>query len=759
VQSFATTGRISLPLRLGRVCAAGLTLSVAATSFGAAHADASPPVDPAGRGYHAVEPSVETGNLEALTRDGGWGSVLIEGSFGVPVAIPGEASFLTIDTSVNQLVRYDIDTNELTYGGAVPGATEFEILISPDKTWVYVVTPLSVANPGVVRLRLDTLQVDRAIDLRPMLPPGSVGGPTPQVAIVPDDENRIVARFDRNFGIFDDGALVGSVTSFGAVFPPDLIVVAERYGYELRSDGSLWAFEIGASGVTVIPSQVASGFDPLVPLSPVNGELLRNGELLSIPALVPRVPQPSELYQLDPVIPVAYETTTRLFGGTVTTIRNAETFDVITSGIDCADPGAILIGNGFTVVGSPVPNFDGPLLLTYLPDRCGGYGEYHAVDPARIVDTRDGSGGNAVVGRRTAGLTTRVRVHGLGGVPATGVESVVLNVTAVNQQNDPDGTNFLTVWPAGSSQPTVSNLNVPNGRTVGNQVTVATSADGYVDVYSDGGDVDLTVDVAGYFGSALSPRGARFISSSAERIVDTRFFDRPLGPAESIPIQTARYVNGLDLGGLRGAEVVAVALNVTAIQPSEQGFIRLYEPGAALPTSSSMNFDPRGNTARSVVAPVGPDGVVMLRNEVGTVDVAVDIVGVYVFAGDTPETLGQSGRFLAIEPDRDVDTRLGSPFDGDGRLEPDSFLIIPGYLEGVLMVTNVTAVRTDATGFLSAGPWGGTGENLLSTSSLNYWSGSNIANETMIQADNNGEIAVYSSEYAHVLIDVFGYYT
>jgi hypothetical protein len=712
-----------------------------------------------------TDPLVGADDLQAQTSGELWGEYQVDGQFTAVVPIPGEPSVLAIDVTGNRLARYDTQTNELTHGGIMPAefsngiGASFDILVSPEKTWVYVVPPYTPVGRSAARFSMDTLQFDKLIDLTPLLLSDEPFGQAQATvaAIVPGDERRIVVRVDQKIGVFDDGVLV-SVSGAPTFLPPaDIIVFGDRYGFELDRDGGLSSFEIGPTGNVTRAVRTADGFNSRLPLRAVGAELVRNDELLSVPGLVPRITQPFEVYDRDPILPLLYKTEVSA-GPPTTTIFDAETTEEITSGLNCTDLGAVLIGNGLAVTTRLPPSLPGPLYVTSVLDRCGGYGEFHPVQPDRIVDTRDGSGGNAISGRLSAGSVTRVKVHGFGGVPATGVESVVLNVTAVNQQNDPDGWNFLTVWPAGFEQPAVSNLNVPNGRTVGNQVTVATAEGGFVDIYSDGGDVDLTVDVAGYFGAALSPRGARFVSAQSQRAIDTREGGQRLGPTDSISIATEPYVNKLDLGLLRGAKVVAVAVNVTAIRPSEQGFITLYPAGAPLPTASSMNFDPRGDIARSVTVPTGPGGVVTLRNEIGTVDVAVDILGVYISAGESPEILGQPGRFVGIVPERSVDTREASPFDGDGRLDPRSFVVFGGYRSGIRLLANLTAVRTDGLGFLWAGPWVNLGANIR-TSSLNYWAGSNISNEAMIEASREGEIAVYSWTDAHVLIDIFGFYT
>ena len=60
--------------------------------------------------------------------------------------------------------------------------------------------------------------------------------------------------------------------------------------------------------------------------------------------------------------------------------------------------------------------------------------------------------------------SVNITVTGRGGVPASGVGAVVLNVTAVA----PTASSYMTVWPTGEPQPLASNLNFTPGQTVPN---------------------------------------------------------------------------------------------------------------------------------------------------------------------------------------------------------------------------------------------------------------------------------------------------
>ena len=125
------------------------------------------------------------------------------------------------------------------------------------------------------------------------------------------------------------------------------------------------------------------------------------------------------------------------------------------------------------------------------PGFSGGAG-YSALPPARILDTRIGLGAPAV--KPGPASTVELQVAGRGGVPATGVAAVVLNVTVT----EASATSFLTVWPGGA-RPLASNLNYGPGQTVPNLVVVKVSDLGRVSLFNHSGSSHLVADVAGWF--------------------------------------------------------------------------------------------------------------------------------------------------------------------------------------------------------------------------------------------------------------------
>src|SRR5438067_555304 len=120
------------------------------------------------------------------------------------------------------------------------------------------------------------------------------------------------------------------------------------------------------------------------------------------------------------------------------------------------------------------------------------------VTPARILDTRTGTGGfSHPVG---PGATIAATVAGVGNVPAMNAtvvpSAVVLNVTVT----DTTAGSYLTVWPDGATRPLASDLNWVAGLTVPNLVVVKVGGNGKIDLYNPAGSTDVIIDVVGWYG-------------------------------------------------------------------------------------------------------------------------------------------------------------------------------------------------------------------------------------------------------------------
>ena len=165
------------------------------------------------------------------------------------------------------------------------------------------------------------------------------------------------------------------------------------------------------------------------------------------------------------------------------------------------------------------------------------------VSPIRLLDTRIGLGRPGSE-RAPAGDTFDLQVTGAH-VP-DGARAVVLTVAATA----PTGPGHVIIYPAGTSQPTVSNLNLERaGQTIANQAIVRLPADGRLSFHTVT-TTHLIADVAGYFvTSEGSTSEGRYVSLNPSRLLDTRptrVAPRHHGAADSWPGWRA------GVGGRRG---------------------------------------------------------------------------------------------------------------------------------------------------------------------------------------------------------------
>ncbi|HEY7926695.1 MAG TPA: hypothetical protein VIG86_04640, partial [Candidatus Dormibacteraeota bacterium] len=253
----------------------------------------------------------------------------------------------------------------------------------------------------------------------------------------------------------------------------------------------------------------------------------------------------------------------------------------------------------------------------YFVPGGGPAGLYHPLAPARITDTRSGSG-QANAGHTPSSTdTVVVQVTGAGGVPASGVSAVVLNVTAVSS----NGAGFLTVYPGATGKPLASNLNFVLNQVVPNRVIVPVGADGTVDIYNSKGYTDIVVDVGGWFTDASGAGGSRFTPLPPTRIADSRSGSGLQLAGRTLNSGAIRTVNANLPPG-----AVAVAANVTAADTTHDSFLTVYPDQPPPPTASDLNWAAGQVVPNLVIAELGA-GKLAVFNHAGLVDVIVDVFG------------------------------------------------------------------------------------------------------------------------------------
>ena len=393
----------------------------------------------------------------------------------------------------------------------------------------------------------------------------------------------------------------------------------------------------------------------------------------------------------------------------------------------------------------------------------GPGGEYFPVNPVRVLDTRLGQG--APLAKVRGGEAVNVTVAGVAGtgVPATGVLAVALNVTATN----PTSSGYVTVYPAGTSLPLASTLNITAGRSAANLAVVGVGGGGQVSVYVNFGAADMVLDVVGWYASAdasvSAGQGSRLIPVTPQRILDTREGTgapaAPVGQTGIIDVQVSGRFT--DRNGATVNDLSAVVLNLTGTEPSFETFVTAYPAGLSRPEASSLNLLKGETRPNLVMVKMGAGGKVSLYNHLGRTHLVADVVG-YYRAGADPATY--AGRVLPLSaPFRAFDTRDDGRRIGTNQVDTWDFSDFVGSLTrngtsvGKVggLVMNITATDVTAGSYLTAYP---SDAARPLASNLNMEAGQVIPNLAVVPLSTNGVAnrmnAYYLRGFSHYLADV-----
>ncbi|MEW2631895.1 Tat pathway signal protein [Streptomyces sp. NPDC048389] len=384
-----------------------------------------------------------------------------------------------------------------------------------------------------------------------------------------------------------------------------------------------------------------------------------------------------------------------------------------------------------------------PASLTVTPPPPKLTGTFQPVQPTRLMDTRTGLGvPKAKVG---AGKTVALQVAGKGGVPATGVTAVVMNVTATS----PTARTYIAVYPNGTKRTSASNLNVVAGQTRPNLVVVPV-VNGKVDFYNYAGSVDLVADVSGYFTDGDS--GSAYQPVQPTRLMDTRIGlgvpKAKVGAGKTVALQVAGK------GGVPATGVTAVVMNVTATNPTARTYIAVYPNGTKRTSASNVNVVAKETAPNLVVVPV-VNGKVDFYNYAGSVDLVADVSGYFTDA-DTGST------YRPLTPTRFMDTRTGL---GAAKAKVGAGKTVTLQVTGrngvpatgvTAVVMNVTGTSPTARTYIAVYP---NGTKRSSASNLNLVAGQTAPNLVIVPVVN-GKVSFYNhAGSVNLIADVAGYFT
>ena len=248
----------------------------------------------------------------------------------------------------------------------------------------------------------------------------------------------------------------------------------------------------------------------------------------------------------------------------------------------------------------------------------------HALAPARVLDTRDGTGG--VKGPLGNSAAFDLTLRGVGGVPNDpSVTAVVINLTGTEAAR----TTYVQATPTGTTGST-SSLNVLPGQNKANLAMVPLSADGRAHFFNLFGPMQLIGDVVGYYekvGNDDESRAGRVVPlTSPFRAIETRVAGGgdgvKLGPTQRDTWDFSPFVSSLRDGANQTVgSVSGLIMNLTATElgfpyatANTVDYMTMFPDGAGVPYASNLNFGPNENMPNLVVVPLSSEGKVGVFN-------------------------------------------------------------------------------------------------------------------------------------------------
>ena len=381
-------------------------------------------------------------------------------------------------------------------------------------------------------------------------------------------------------------------------------------------------------------------------------------------------------------------------------------------------------------------------------------GTFYPLAPQRVLDTREGNG--APKGPVGSGAAITLQVAGRGGVPATGVAAVVLNVTVTG----PTSAGHVTVWPAGVSRPVASSLNFTAGWTGANSVTVALGAGGRVSLFNSAGSTHLIADVTGWYADSTttsSPGGL------LQYLTPRRSFDSRVDWREPLP---AGYYLELatNFGPEENEHVKAWVVNVTATSPSGSGYLTAWDGyEGSRPATSTLNYAAGQTVSNFAVVPAGRcwscAGEYYGAPMIGVYTSATTHLIVDMFAVFDDGWYTGGLRLSPKTPVRIVDSRNGQGVPGAlGQGVTGKVVTPPALLDENThgLALNVTAIQPTVSTFLTVWPHGVAQPTV---SNLNPARGQIVPNAVITELGADNAFDVYNNGGStHVAIDVVGTY-
>jgi uncharacterized repeat protein (TIGR03803 family) len=229
--------------------------------------------------------------------------------------------------------------------------------------------------------------------------------------------------------------------------------------------------------------------------------------------------------------------------------------------------------------------------------------QFYPLPPCRVADTRDGTDFASGLGppylmaqmERDFPVLNAANNKVPCNIPSN-AQAYSMNFTAV-----PHGfLGYLTVWPTGENQPTVSTLNAYGGQVTANAAIVPAGTNGSISTYALD-DTDLLIDINGYF-APPGQGGLSLYPVAPCRVLDTR--PHPFQFELMPPVDVINSPCGVP----NMAE--AYVFNATVVPQGGLGYLTLWPDGSSQPVVSTLNAYDGAVSSNMAIVPAGNQGKV-----------------------------------------------------------------------------------------------------------------------------------------------------
>ena len=237
----------------------------------------------------------------------------------------------------------------------------------------------------------------------------------------------------------------------------------------------------------------------------------------------------------------------------------------------------------------------------------------------------------------------------------------------------------------------------------------------------------------------------------------------PVGPVRSFDYRDAgaggawgggvtRTIPVSGVAGVPSVGVAAVAVAVSVVAPTANGYVTVWPSGSAMPLATAVNFVAGQTKTNLVKVPVDASGSISVFNFAGTTGITTDVVGFFV---DESGTFTHNQSFQSVTPVRVLDTRP-TPVAGGGSVDA----VVVGGSTGVPATASaveiqVEAVNPSAAGYLTV--WA-TGSTRPVVSNVLFGKGQTIVTSAIAPVGAGGKISIFTNVPTDVVVDICGYY-